>query len=333
MIENKSGVKLGVLPSHCKFVGGLVPEEGGKLPRNEAGKIIILDELERIVKDCPVPLDATQISYFPGADPADVKELFLGIKDLNLELQMVLMVGGVNPYDPADEVETIAQLVSGLKVAKEYGVKTVSSTSFEEWMAGRPTLEGEAYEAAVGQLAQVHHKAYIEAGLAGSSVTCWNLEFLRTGEFTTFTSIAKAAPVITATNALMGSTVMQLMVDAAHCGDSGLSITENKDLIAELAARDELGIFHCSAKTTRGCLSTDDGWIPTLMTATAKTGKLREAFVEIFHHEDPALQGLRDLDPGHGVDTTDGRSYTETVIDGAVETVRRLNNLKARGIL
>ncbi|MFT5413586.1 MAG: hypothetical protein ACI9NC_006341, partial [Verrucomicrobiales bacterium] len=56
-------------------------------------------------------------------------------------------------------------------------------------------------------------------------------------------------------------------------------------------------------------------------------------FVELFHHEDPALQGLRDLDPGHGLDTTDGRSYSEAVIDGVVDVTRRLNNLVLRGFL
>ena len=69
------------------------------------------------------------------------------------------------------------------------------------------------------------------------------------------------------------------------------------------------------------------------MTAAAKTGKLEYVFVELFHHEDPALQGLRDLDPGHGLDTTDGRSYSEAVIDVVVDVTRRLNNLVLRGFL
>ena len=332
-IENKTDVKVGILPTHAKFVGALVPEENGSLPRNEAGVIIALAETQSQVELSPVKVDLTQISCFPGTNAEDIKELFEGIKGLGLELQTIMMVGGENPWDPANEEGTVAQLVEGLKVAKQYGVVTVASTSFEEWMSGRPTLEGAAYEAAVKQLAKVHHRAYQEAGVAGSSITSWNLEFLRTGEFTTFTSIAKAAPVITATNALMAEPVMKLMVDAAHCGDSGLSMAENETLIADLASRNELGIFHASAKTTRGCLSTDDGWIPTLMTAAAKTGQLDTVCVEVFHHEDGALQGLRDLDPGHGVDTTDGRSYTQVTIDGVIDVTRRLNNLKAREVL
>ena len=73
--------------------------------------------------------------------------------------------------------------------------------------------------------------------------------------------------------------------------------------------------------------------IGALLTAAAKTGKLEYVFVEIFHHEDPALEGLRQLDPGHGLDTRDGRTYGETVIDGLVSVARRLNNLVLRGFL
>ncbi|MDP4638630.1 MAG: hypothetical protein NWS30_02025 [Verrucomicrobiales bacterium] len=94
-----------------------------------------------------------------------------------------------------------------------------------------------------------------------------------------------------------------------------------------------MGMFHASSKTTRGCLSTDDGWIGALLAAAAKTGKLEYVFVELFHHEDPALEGLRQLDPGHGIDTRDGRTYSEAVIDGVVSVARRLNNLVARGML
>ena len=124
-----------------------------------------------------------------------------------------------------------------------------------------------------------------------------------------------------------------MLADAAHCGDSSMSIPENIAAIEEIAKAGELGIFHASAKTTRGCLSTDDGWIGALMTAAAKTGELRHVFVELFHHEDPALEALRQLDSGHGLDTTDGRTYDEAVLDGIADVGRRLNNMVLRGIL
>ena len=53
----------------------------------------------------------------------------------------------------------------------------------------------------------------------------------------------------------------------------------------------------------------------------------------MFHHEDDALQPLRDLEPGFGLDTRDGRSYTETMADGLENVARRLNNMLLRGIL
>ena len=100
-----------------------------------------------------------------------------------------------------------------------------------------------------------------------------------------------------------------------------------------MGAAGELGCFHASAMTTRGCLSTDDGWIGSLLTAVARTGTLEHVFVELFRHDDDALQALRDLDPGHGIDTTDGRDYNQCTADGLADVAHRLNNLKARGIL
>ena len=125
---------------------------------------------------------------------------------------------------------------------------------------------------------------------------------------------------------------MQL-VDAAHCGDSDLTLAENTALIGRIASAGELGIFHASAKTTRGCLSTDDGWIGALLAAVAQTGQLRQVFVELFDHSDPALEALRNLDPGHGIDTRDGRSYNQVAADGLADIAHRLNNLAARGML
>jgi len=198
---------------------------------------------------------------------------------------------------------------------------------------GATPKTGEAFAAAVAQNVRTHLRAHRDAGIEGSGIEHWHIEFLRQGEFQTFNDIRKCWEIVKAANAELGSKFFKIMVDAAHCGDSGLSIPENEALIAEVAAADEFGTFHASAKTTRGCLSTDDGWIGALLTAAAKTGKLKYVFVELFHHEDPALEGLRQLDPGHGLDTRDGRTYRETVIDGVVDVARRLNNLLLRGIL
>ncbi|MEM7698450.1 MAG: hypothetical protein AAF236_08620 [Verrucomicrobiota bacterium] len=330
----KTNVELGVVPTHIKFVGGLVPDDEGKLPREASGSLSVVAEMKRLVEASPVKLSNAQVPGFPGVDSSDYSEMIGGLRDLGLGAHVILMVGGADPMNPADEDQVAEILVGGAEMAKNEGVEHLSSTSIEEWMKpGAEPKTGPDYEAAVAQNAKLHARVATEAGLAGSCVKNWHIEFLRGGEFQTFTSLQKAWDVTSATNEAFGSTFFKILVDAAHCGDSELSIPENEALIAEIAAAGEMGVFHASAKTTRGCLSTDDGWIGALMTAAAKTGKLEHVFVEVFHHEDPALEGLRELDPGHGIDTTDGRSYSETTIDGVVDVARRLNNLVARGLL
>jgi len=330
----KPNIEIGVVPTHIKFVGGLVPDDQGKFPRSPNGTLAVVDEMTRLCNDSPVKLTCVQIPFFAGANDSDINELLTGLKALGLEIHLILMVGGANPMNPADEDAVVAQLVPSLKAAAAHGVKHVSSTSIEEWMSANETRrDGTDYEAAIAQNVKLHLRAYKEAGLEGSSVENWHIEFLRPGEFKTFTDVGRGWNFVSAANKALGKKFFKLLVDSAHCGDSGLSIPENEKLIAEIAAAGEFGIYHASSKTTRGCLSTDDGWIGSLMAAAAKTGELKHVFVELFHHEDPALEALRKLDPGHGIDTRDGRSYTETVIDGLADVAHRLNNFVARGIL
>ncbi len=332
-IVPRSDVALGVVPTHIQFVGGLVPDDDGKLPRDSEGKLLIVAEMARLRDNSPARIDACQISLFPGVAEDDTEELVSGLRALGLEVHIILMVGGADPMNPDDEDKVVEILGAGVETAKRYGIAHIASTSFEEWMSGAEPRTGAAFDAAVEQLARVHTRVHDECAIGDSCIEHWHLEFLRGIEFSTFTSIDKAWKVARRANELTGSRCFQIIVDAAHCGDSELSIPENEAVITELAAAGEMGLFHASAKTTRGCLSTDDGWIGALLTAAASTGELKHVFVELFHHEDAALEGLRAAVDGHGVDTTDGRSYSQTVIDGLVDVARRLNNLKARGLL
>ena len=327
-------VELGVVPTHVKFVGGLVPDDDGRLPRGDGGELVVVAEMKKLVGISPVKVASAQVTVFPGVDAGDTDDLMNGLKALDLKVHIIMMVGGADPMKPDDEEAVVEMLKAGLEVAKKYGIEQVASTSMEEWMQpGATPKTGAEFDAAVAQLVRVHTRAVREVDYENSGIKHWHLEFLRGGEFQTFTDVSKAWSVAQAANAELGTKFFKVMVDAAHCGDSTLSIPENEAVIAEMAASDEMGMFHASAKTTRGCLSTDDGWIGALLAAAAKTGKLEFVFVEIFHHEDPALEGLRELDPGHGLDTTDGRSYSDTVIDGVVDVTRRLNNLVTRGLL
>ena len=332
-IALKTKVQLGVVTTHFKFVGGIVPDENGKFPRDADGVLRVLAEMKTLCDISPVKMSIVQIPFFASADPAEVSEMVAGLRALDLEVHFIMMIGGANPMNPADEDAVVAQLVPSLKAAIAHGIRHVSSTSIEEWMGGDETRSGSEFDEAVEQNVKIHLRVYQEAGIEGSCVENWHIEFLRPGEFKTFTNIDRSWAFVSAANKALGKKFFKLLVDAAHCGDSGLSIAENKALITQIAAAGEFGVFHASAKTTRGCLSTDDGWIGALLTAAAKTGELKHVFVEVFDHTDPALELLRKLDPGHGIDTRDGRSYTEVTADGLGDIARRLNNLAARGFL
>jgi len=326
-------IRLGVVPTHLRFVGGLVPDANGKYPRDAAGVIRVVAGMQELCAISPVKFSCVQVSFFPGTDAAEIDELVAGLKALDLEVDFILMVGGVNPMNPADEDAVVAQLVPTLKAAIAHGARSVSSTSIEAWMSTEQRRDGAAFEAAIAQNVKVHLRAYHEAGLNGSCVDNWHIEFLRPGEFKTFTNLERGWAFVSAANQALGKTFFMQLVDAAHCGDSDLTLAENTALIGRIASAGELGIFHASAKTTRGCLSTDDGWIGALLAAVAQTGQLRQVFVELFDHSDPALEALRNLDPGHGIDTRDGRSYNQVAADGLADIAHRLNNLAARGML
>lgn len=333
-ITLKPDVDLGVVPTHLKFVGGLVPDDGGKLPRDADGQLVVVANMVKLCSESAVKISCVQVPFFPGLDESDVKEMVDGFRALNLQVHFIMMVGGADPMNPDDEDAVVEILVGGLKAAKKHNIENVSSTSVEEWLkAGATRKDGDEFAAAVAQNVRVHTRAYKEAEVEGSSVQAWHIEFLRGGEFKTFTDIGRIWTFVEAANKALGKPFFKVMVDAAHCGDSSLSIPENEAIIQQIADGGALGIFHASAKTTRGCLSTDDGWIGALLTACARTGKLKTAFVEVFHHEDAALQGLRDLDSGHGIDTRDGRTYDQLVLEGLSDVARRLNNLVARKLM
>ena len=329
-ISLKPNIALGIVPTHIGFIDGLVPDANGSLPRELDGRIAVVAEMDRICSLSPVRPSCIQVSLFPGTGEADIAEMMAGLKTLGIDVHLIMMVGGANPMDPADEDAVVAQLVPSLKAAVKFGAVSVGSTSIEEWMNGPVDMD---LGAAIAQNVKLHIRAVKEAGLLESAIAAWHIEFLRPVEFKTFTNIERAWGFIKAINKELGRNYFKLLIDSAHMGDSGLSIEENQRLIAELAEAGHMGIFHASAKTTRGCLSTDDGWIGATLYAAARTGKLETVFVEAFRHDDPALQALRDAVPGHGVDTRDGRSYTQVIIDGLVETAHRLNNLQARGFL
>lgn len=333
-IALKPAIELGFVPTHAGFLAALVPGDDGRLPHDESGEPTVIGAVRETVDRAAVGVTSVQIPVFPGTNPEEWDMMISALKALVPAVQLVIMMGGVDPMDPADEEATVAQLLPPLEAAKRNGVRHVSATSVEQWMGeGAVRKEGADFEAAVEQLVKVHLRAHREAGLADSCVEAWHVEFLRPGEFTTFTDLGRLWAFVKAANEALGEPFFKCLVDAAHCGDSALDIPAHEALIAEIAEGDGLGVIHASAKTTRGCLSSDDGWIAALIGAAARSGKLSQVFVEMFRHDDPVLAGLRELDPRHGVDTCDGRDYPQVVADGLAQVARILNNHVSRGHL
>lgn len=314
--ETNELVRLGVCPAHFQFATTLAPDPEGHLPRQPNGELRIVGKLRGFLAKSPVRLAVIPIFVFSGTREEDIREMLEGIQSLGPTPEVIIMINGADPMNPGDEDEFVATAVGILDIATSLEIASVSSTTFEPWMDQAPEKTGEAYEAAVTQLVKGHERIYREAGLAASSIKSWHLEFLRPVELSTFTNIRRSWDVVSRLNQAIGSNFFRVLVDASHCGDSGLSVEENRAVIREIAAADALGAFHASSKTTRGCLTTDEGWIDALLTTCLESGKLETVIVEAFDHTDEGLQPLRDAVPGHGVDTTKGRTYDQLIYDG-----------------
>ena len=83
-IELKSNVRLGVVPTHLKFVGGLVPDENGKIPRGDDGQLLVVANMKKLTADSLVKISCVQIPYFSGLDESDVAEMVNGFRALEL---------------------------------------------------------------------------------------------------------------------------------------------------------------------------------------------------------------------------------------------------------
>ena len=81
-IENKSNIELGVVPTHTKFVGGLAPDENGKLPRGGDGKLIMVSEMASLIDASPAKIDSVQITLFPGTDADDLDDMMNSFKEV-----------------------------------------------------------------------------------------------------------------------------------------------------------------------------------------------------------------------------------------------------------
>ncbi|MDA7880696.1 hypothetical protein N9A94_00140 [Akkermansiaceae bacterium] len=332
-IKNNTSIKLGFVPSHLILADTHIPNEKGELPRDEMGSLLLLKGIVDTCSSSPVQIDAIQIMYFPGISDHDSQELINGVQEIGVEPQLIFMVGGADPMSPADEDAVAELLLSGIEVAKRHGIKHIGSTSVEAWMASPPPADEADFEQRKQQIIKLHERVFTDGKMAESSIESWHLEFLRPGEMNTFTSIPSVQSVVAKLNEKLGLPFFKVLVDAAHCGDGDLTQEENAKLIHQLAGDGQFEVFHASAPTTRGCVSSDECWISSLLAAAAISGALKYVIVEVFHHADPALQALREYDPNHGIDTSCGRTYQEIVHHNLTDIALRLNNLKNRKLI
>ena len=213
-IELKPKVQFGVVPTHVKFVGGLVPDENGKLPRGEDGRLLVNAELERVNEQSKVRPNCSQTALFLGR--------------MKMILARSCRVKGPRPHpschhdgsrrqpmDPADEDKIAPGLLAGLEAAKKHGIEHVSSTSLEEWMQpDKQELTGKDFDDAVAPLVKLHTPS-LSRGQRAEYCIKRRFEFPRGIEFKTFTDIRKAWTVTKAANEAIGQPFFKVLVDAA----------------------------------------------------------------------------------------------------------------------
>lgn len=319
-------IELGFVATHAGFVDSLLPNQTGHLPRTPADQLVIIDSIKEVLTLSKTPIHSVQISIFGGTHEEDLARLDQEVADLDLKFHPVLMLDGVNPIDPADENATVDQLLELITFAKSAKVTTLASTSLERWMTPLTSRRnGPALDEAIAQVAKIHSQVYQKADLQDSTITSWDLEFLRPAEFATFSDLSRLWLLVQACNSQISQNFFRCLIDTAHCADSGLPLPDQKSLIQDIASKDGLGMMHASCPTTRGCLTNDQSWIAPLLETAHATGKLTQVLVEIFHHQDPTLQPLRDAVPGHGTDTTQGKSYPQLVADGLAKVSQILS--------
>ena len=192
-IENISGIKLGILGTHLGVLEALVPNEEGLLPRDEDGEFVVVSGTKKLLELSPVKVDLIQLLSFGNTLPSEKDSLIAALRELNIEPQLVMMVGGVNPMNPEDEDEAVTQLLHNINAAKRNNTTEINSTSIEPWMEGTPPADENDFQERVLQNIKLHLRAFEEADLANSCVKNWNIEFLRPGEFATFTSLKKTS--------------------------------------------------------------------------------------------------------------------------------------------
>jgi len=283
-------------------------------------------------------LKLVQLPVFPGQvsdENFPVTEMLfnqlLAVDGLEEVIPIAMMLN--DPMDPKfkeDNIDTLAN--GGIKFGK-LGATLGSSTSLEAWFDGFNNRAGVAYtgdelKEKVRLLIDIHVAAARRILDANCGIKAWNIEFLRTVEYTTFTNIRKAWDVIAEINDNLGEKFYKLLDDGAHGKDSGLDLTEQNNVRKEACDAGAYGIMHVSNPTDRGRI-TEAGL--KVIEYGIRHGCPSDILVEIFDPEDPILADMVKNIDGFGKKTFEDPS--EVIADALMMTNARLDQFVADGLI
>ncbi len=332
-IQNISGVRVGAVTTTFAFFP-LYPDPYGGLP---PGRSVIVAGMERLKAITPYNPEIIQFPAFPdmtdGSRKAEVDHLITGLRPYG-EIVPVLMFGNDPHGSDAEQEAYVTTLTNGFIWAGSHGFKNISGTFFEKWMSGNPRISDADLPAANTRLGKLIAEARKRAAAVGPIPDHIHAEYLRPdktggpGEFSSYTTLARAVPAILAMNEEIGGDKPFVLTldDSAHAGDSLLTLAEQTPFIVQARDAGIIGISHISARTHRGCLLADGAYLSAWIAHRMRLKALKVLLSEEFYPHDRLLNPLRAENIGFGEDTFEGRSAERVMADGLGFTVHQLNS-------
>lgn len=329
-VRNKSKVKFGVVMVHRGF-------DAHKL--TPSGKFDYVFALDWLIDHSPVKISTVQVPLFPdhlckGKGLGTTKKLFRELRKRVKNVVAVLMLT-TNPLDPANKAVAIETLRNGLIQAGKLGVRTCSATSFEAWLNGTVNglkpLKGKKLTQAIDLLVDIHVQAIKDALADGCKVRYLDMEYLRPGEFTTFTNMNIALRVIHRINEKLQMGFCRLLDDTAHAEDSGLPLGAQDRVRNNAGFYDEHGTCHASEPTTRGAIGVSSSAVVDGIRSMAMHGELRDLLVEIFDCAGEETAPMRKYIKGYGRKTYG--NINEAMVEALILVQKTINGLVKEGVL
>lgn len=322
---NLSFVQTGLVTTHLGFLTMTGDPYG-------CGRPHVVTGMERLTKLRPMPDGVIQFPVFPnmtdGSNNKAVDELVTGLKGMCKEIVPIIMFDADPHGDDGQQEQYVTTLTAGLSWAGKHGCRRACATLYEKWMSGNPRVsDSNRLKDMDNRLGKLVGAAYKKAKAAGAIPDELHAEGLRPGwrngvvcegEFSTYTSLDRWVLGAHAINTEIGGDKPFVLVlpDAAHIGDSRMSVAEIRNWLKRMVSDKLGGIAHASAPTTRGCLHTAKAWLKGFLELLAKEGLLHTVLTEVFYWDDALLEALRAPHIGFGKNTFNGRTPNQVVIDG-----------------